>query len=220
MHPIMGSGSSVSTEPGNWESAVPFGEAQDNIKGESRMTKRFTRTILLAIAALALLTSPALAQGNGNGNDHGNGKGIGHGNKHKGNRVGQENDNQDRNEGRDEKGGRNYHRTGRRQVGVTVFETRDRDLISGYYRNQYSNLPPGLAKRGGNLPPGLERQLERNGTLPPGLQKNFQPFPPELDRQLPPLPPYYRRGVIGTSVVIYNTRTRLIVDVIRDLLNR
>ncbi len=32
-------------------------------------------------------------------------------------------------------------------------------------------LPPGLAKRGGNLPPGLERHVERSGQLPPGLEK-------------------------------------------------
>lgn len=41
--------------------------------------------------------------------------------------------------------------------------------------NQYAwgsrNLPPGLAKRGGNLPPGLQRQLDRRGHLPPGLEK-------------------------------------------------
>ncbi len=34
-------------------------------------------------------------------------------------------------------------------------------------------LPPGLAKRNGNLPPGLERHIERTGELPPGLQKKF-----------------------------------------------
>lgn len=170
------------------------------------MTKIFIRNILLSLATLALLTSPALAQGHGNG--HGNGKGNGHGNKHKGNRMDREND---------------KHRgiEGRRQAGVggvvTVFGTRDRDLISGYFRDNYANLPPGLAKRGGNLPPGLERQLRRNGTLPPGLQKRMQPFPPELESQLPPLPPYYSRGVIGASVVIYNNRTRLIVDVIHNI---
>jgi hypothetical protein len=38
------------------------------------------------------------------------------------------------------------------------------------------NLPPGLAKRD-RLPPGQERQLERNGTLPPGLQKRAQTLP-------------------------------------------
>lgn len=164
------------------------------------MTKRILQNFLLLLAALAVLTSPALAQGNsnghGNGNSHGNGhrngNGKGHGNKHKGNRV-------------------------EREREVTVFGTRDRDLISGYFRDNYANLPPGLAKRGGNLPPGLERQLRRNGTLPPGLQKRMQPFPPELESQLPPLPPYYSRGVIGASVVIYNNRTRLIVDVIHNI---
>jgi hypothetical protein len=88
------------------------------------------------------------------------------------------------------------------QTTVPVFGPRDRDLIGSYYRNRYSNLPPGLAKRGGNLPPGLERQLERNGTLPP-----------ELSRQLPPLPSGYTRGVIGGSAVIFNQRTRVIVDI-------
>jgi hypothetical protein len=34
------------------------------------------------------------------------------------------------------------------------------------FRNRYSNLPPGLAKGDGNLPQGLEEQLQRNGELP------------------------------------------------------
>ncbi|MDA2934264.1 hypothetical protein MYX82_07965 [Acidobacteria bacterium AH-259-D05] len=34
-------------------------------------------------------------------------------------------------------------------------------------------MSPGLAKRE-KLPPGLQRQLQKNGTLPPGLQKRFQ----------------------------------------------
>ena len=53
------------------------------------------------------------------------------------------------------------------------FEARERDIITGYYANPSQGLPPGLAKRGGNLPPGLEKQLMRNGTLPPGLQKRL-----------------------------------------------
>jgi hypothetical protein len=97
---------------------------------------------------------------------------------------------------------------------VYAFGPRDRDIISGYYRNRYSNLPPGLAKRNGNLPPGLAKQLQRNGTLPPGLQKRVESFPPDLIRQLPPLPSYYTRGVIGDQAIILDRRTRAIVDVI------
>lgn len=97
------------------------------------------------------------------------------------------------------------------------FAPRDRDIISGYYRNRQSNLPPGLAKRGGQLPPGLERQLERNGTLPPGLQTRIEIFPSELDRQLPPLPAGYVRGLIGGSAIVVDRRSGAIVDVIQNL---
>ena len=128
----------------------------------------------------------------------------------------------DQDRDRDQREGEKNHKTGKHQAGVhataPVFGPRDRDIIGGYYQNRYSNLPPGLAKRG-NLPPGLERQLERNGTLPPGLQKRLEPFPPELSRQLPPLHPDYTRGVIGGSAIIVNRRTRAIVDVIHNVLN-
>jgi hypothetical protein len=118
--------------------------------------------------------------------------------------------------------GDNNQKAGDKQAGIRatepVFGPRDRDIISGYYRNRYSNLPPGLAKRGGKLPPGLDRQLERNGTLPRGLQKRLEPFPLELSRQLPPLSLGYVRGVIGGSAIVVNRRTWVIVDVIHDVL--
>jgi hypothetical protein len=126
------------------------------------MTSRVLRNFFLLLAALAVLLSPAVAQGRGQGNAH----------KQKDkNRMDQDRGDQGQDQDRDE----GNHKTGKHRVGVQttvpVFGPRDRDLIGGYYQNQYSNLPPGLAKRGGNLPPGLERQLQRNGTLPPGLQK-------------------------------------------------
>ncbi|MBE0657355.1 MAG: hypothetical protein IH602_06665 [Bryobacteraceae bacterium] len=104
------------------------------------------------------------------------------------------------------------------RAAAPVFGSRDRDIISGYYRARRSTLPPGLAKRNGQLPPGLERQLERNGTLPPGLQKRIEVFPKELSRQLPPLPYGYVRGLIGGSAVVVNQQTGAIVDVIQNLL--
>jgi hypothetical protein len=93
-----------------------------------------------------------------------------------------------------------------------VFAPAERRTIIQYYRGNYSNLPPGLAKRGGNLPPGLQRQVRRTGHLPPGLEKRVEPFPTELERRLPGLPPIYRRGIIGDRAVIYDSRTMSILD--------
>jgi hypothetical protein len=83
-----------------------------------------------------------------------------------------------------------------------VFSTHDRELIRGYYHDPYSNLPPCLAKRGGNLPPGLQKHLEREGTLPPGLQKRVESFPEALEVRLPRLPDSYRRVVLGVDIMI------------------
>src|SRR5215475_14835072 len=56
------------------------------------------------------------------------------------------------------------------------FLPEERRIIESYYRSggPSKGLPPGLAKRGGKLPPGLQKHLEKNGTLPPGLQKRLQ----------------------------------------------
>ena len=101
---------------------------------------------------------------------------------------------------------------------VTAFGQRDREVINGYYGNR-SNLPPGLAKRNGNLPPGLQKQLQRNGRLPPGLEKRFSPFPVDVERRLPPIPHGYVRGVFDDQAVIYDPKTRIILDVLNIVMN-
>ena len=136
-------------------------------------------------------------------------QGKGHG---KGHDKADKHDDGDRDNDRDDDRDRNDN--SRRSGTRPVFGPRDRDIISGYYGNRNSNLPPGLAKRNGNLPPGLAKQLRRNGTLPPGLQKQVEPFPRDLTQRLPPLPPYYTRGVIGDQAVVLDQRTQRIVDVI------
>jgi hypothetical protein len=98
-----------------------------------------------------------------------------------------------------------------------IFTPQERTLITDWFRNSRGNLPPGLAKRD-RLPPGLERQLRERGTLPPGLQKRLQPLPGDLERQLPRLPVGYRRGVVGGNVVLLETATQVIVDIIRNVM--
>ena len=152
------------------------------------MRNRGLWVVFAGFLACPVSVAPALAQGNGSG------KAKGHG-KHGG-------DNAD----------------AQTQVYVKYgFGAHDREVITHYYENRSSGLPPGLAKRGGNLPPGLEKHLERNGTLPPGLQKKLQPCPVELERELPPLPADYHRAVIGASIVILNRHTNVIVDIMKDV---
>jgi len=75
-------------------------------------------------------------------------------------------------------------------------------------------MPPGLAKRGGNLPPGLSK-LQRNGSLPPGLAKKN--LPSDLERKLPPAPAGYERQIVeDAAVVLINKATGKIADVVKD----
>jgi len=99
------------------------------------------------------------------------------------------------------------------RVAVDIFAGKDRDVIRQYFMDSRDNLPPGLAKRGGDLPPGLERQLQRKGQLPPGLDKRIAAFPADLERQLPPLKPGLVRGVLEGRAVIYSPKTAAIFDV-------
>ena len=155
------------------------------------MVSRFLKLFFGSGLVFALFAMPSLAQGNGNGN--GKGKVKGHDKKDQG----------------DNDQGRAYEKYG--------FRAHDREIVSTYYSKHGSGLPHGLAKRGGDLPPGLEKQLQRNGTLPPGLQKKLQPCPVEVTRELPPLPPDYQRSIIGAHIVVFNRNTNIIVDVMKDV---
>lgn len=95
------------------------------------------------------------------------------------------------------------------EIGEVIFTNRDRQLIQGYYGGG-KGLPPGLAKRGGKLPPGLEKQLRKNGTLPPGLQNKVEPFPSDLLRQLSPLPSKYSRVIVAGQAIIMDRNHRIL----------
>lgn len=65
------------------------------------------------------------------------------------------------------------------------------------------------------LPPGIRKKLARGGAMPPGIA--MQVLPDGLHRQLP-----RRYGehyeIIGADVVLVDTATRVIVDVLKDVL--
>jgi len=70
----------------------------------------------------------------------------------------------------------------------------------------------------GDLPPGLRKKYYRTGKLPPGWEKKIRPFPVELVRVLPPPPPNCEFGYIEGVAVVYDRKTRIILDSI-DLIS-
>jgi outer membrane lipoprotein SlyB len=89
------------------------------------------------------------------------------------------------------------------------FSDRDRQIIGDCFVNDRADLPPGLAKKD-RLPPGLERQLQRNGTLPPGLQKRVRPLPGSCAARLPRLPRDWDRVVLDGRIILLDPQQRIV----------
>ena len=85
----------------------------------------------------------------------------------------------------------------------------------GKNKGKKKGLPPGLAKKE-QLAPGLQKQLERNGTLPPGLAKRG--LPDELDERLGEPAEGTERVIVDRDVVLIEKGTGLILDILKDVL--
>jgi|SRR5690242_4356871 hypothetical protein len=100
---------------------------------------------------------------------------------------------------REDSRGEGGHDRGQRD---SYFRPGDESYLHEYYRAP------------ANLPPGLRKKYYRTGTLPPGWQKRFRPFPPAVIARLPPTPAYYDRGYVDGYAIVFDRRTRLIVDLV------
>lgn len=78
-------------------------------------------------------------------------------------------------------------------------------------RGKSKQFPPGLAKRG-HLPPGLAKRSQ----LPPGLAK--RDIPPELAAQLGFPPQGTERAIVDNNVVLIETATGLVLDILQGVL--
>ena len=99
----------------------------------------------------------------------------------------------------------------------TVISAVERALIGDYVRKAKTSgqgLPPGLAKRQ-HLPPGLQKHIDRTGRLPPGLEKRR--LPGDL-RALLPIRSGQDFRVVGNDIVLIETATELILDVMQGVL--
>jgi hypothetical protein len=96
-----------------------------------------------------------------------------------------------------------------------VFTDHDRRLIHDYYAPRYQKLPPGQVKKGTASPPSHAWRVSLNQPIHEVAQLRYLPY--ALDQRLSRLPPEYVRVIIGTDVVIMNTRTRVVVDILQDI---
>jgi hypothetical protein len=101
---------------------------------------------------------------------------------------------------------------------VIVFSDNDRGKIRKYYKNikKIKTIPPGLAKKQ-ELPPGLQKHIVKHGKLPPGLEGRRLPL--DLEGRLSRLPAGYIRLRVGGDIVLMNEKTRVIFDVVWNVLN-
>jgi hypothetical protein len=97
-----------------------------------------------------------------------------------------------------------------------VFSDPDLRIIRDYYRTDYRGLPPGLAKKG-KIPPGHAYKLQRNQGIPPSV--NWTYLPASVESRLSRLPEGYVRVIIGADVAILHTRTRVVVDLIENIVD-
>ena len=110
--------------------------------------------------------------------------------------------------------------TAERQVMQRYFSDQDSHHVNhseehgkknGKSHKKRKGLPPGLAKRA-ELPPGLAKRQE----LPPGLAKKALPV--DLVSQLPPIRDGLERAIVEGSIVLIETATGIVLDIIEDII--
>ncbi len=87
------------------------------------------------------------------------------------------------------------------------FTNYDRQNIRGCFVDT-AGLPPGMARRD-PLPPGLEKQIQRNAPLPTALEQGAEPLPDSCNARLPRLPADWSRVVLGNQVLLLDPSSRV-----------
>ena len=100
------------------------------------------------------------------------------------------------------------------EITDTVFGAIEKKIIKDFFGGGEKKAKKNRGKSG-EMPPGLARHIERYGTLPPGLAK--KPLPPGLAGRLPATTAGRKRVIVGNDVVLVQTATGVILDIIKDV---
>lgn len=103
-------------------------------------------------------------------------------------------------------------------VGVVFTDDEVRIIAEWYREHGSSGQYKQRGKKSGALPPGIARNLARGKPLPPGIAK--QHLPQGLVQVLPAPPVGYERVVVDGKVLLVEVATRVIHDVLTDVVLR
>jgi len=96
-----------------------------------------------------------------------------------------------------------------------VFSKDEISIIQDYYSAHAGDAHKNSKKQKGKpLPPGIAKNLARGKPLPPGIAKRS--LPGDLVRQLPPVRSGYERVIVDGRVLLVETATQIIHDVLMD----
>jgi len=102
------------------------------------------------------------------------------------------------------------------EVGIDVrFSSDEISIIRAYYEERGPSSR-GRKESNRSLPPGIARNLARGKSLPPGIAK--QMLPSDLLGRLPPARDGFERVVIDGKVLLVEVATRVIHDVLADII--
>ena len=97
-------------------------------------------------------------------------------------------------------------------VTVVTLTAEDAAFVRAYYGNQG---PRGNGRgRGGGLPPGIARNLERGKPVPPGIAKQY--LPTDLVRRLPALERGLEYVVVAGKLLLVETATQVVRQVLLE----
>ena len=109
------------------------------------------------------------------------------------------------------------HTEARAALGVPVpFSAGALAIIGAWYRDQEHMQSHGNGgKKAKGLPPGIAKNLARGKPLPPGIAKKNLP---DGLRQMLPAPPHgYERLIVDGKVLLVEIATRVIHDILVDV---
>ena len=100
-----------------------------------------------------------------------------------------------------------------------VFSKGEVEIIAEWYQDHGSHSAYGNGKKKPKgLPPGIAKNLARGKPLPPGIAKQF--LPQGLNALLPPPRDGFERVVVDGRVILIEVATRVIHDILVDVILR